>query len=201
VWTAAARRGPHEKARKKGWKAPVSSLARTQEDPGTGTTALWFAADGWVPNNQRLPALLYRQAIPEARDRAAACEAMFDGNGWPPQWRAGIYPFHHYHSTAHEVLGIARGKGRVLLGGPNGLPLEIGAGDCVLLPAGTGHCRLAAGGDFLVVGAYPPGQAWDLRRDALSAAELSAMAQVPFPTTDPVTGCTGGLLDFWPQVP
>ncbi len=99
------------------------------------------------------------------------------------------------------MLGIARGNGRVLLGGPNGTPVEVGAGDCVLLPAGTGHCRLDASADFLVVGAYPPGQAWDLRRDALSAAELSAMARVPFPSTDPVRGSRGGLLDFWLQVP
>jgi uncharacterized protein YjlB len=182
---------------------PVSSLVRTQEDPATAVAALWFAADGWVPNNHRLPALLYRQAIPDARDRdrAAACEALFDGNGWPPQWRNGIYPFHHYHSTAHEVLGIARGSGRVLLGGPNGAPVEVTAGDCVLLPAGTGHCRLAASAGFLVVGAYPPGWVWDLRRDALSATELSAMARLPIPSTDPVTGRAGGLHDFWSQAP
>jgi uncharacterized protein YjlB len=177
----------------------VSSLVRTDESPGTGATALWFARDGWVPNNRRLPALLYRQVIPAGPNRVAACEALFDGNGWPPQWRDGIYPFHHYHSTAHEVLGIARGNGRVLLGGPNGAPIELAAGDCVLLSAGTGHCRLAASADLLVVGAYPPGQAWDLRREALSAAELDAMARVPFPRSDPVTGRAGGLLDFWSQ--
>jgi uncharacterized protein YjlB len=176
----------------------VSSLARTQEDPDAAVTALWFAADGWVPNNRRLPALLYRQAVPAAADRASACETLFGENGWPPQWRNGIYPFHHFHSTAHEVLGITRGNGLVLLGGPNGTPVELAAGDCALLPAGTGHCRLDASPDFLVVGAYPLGQAWDLRRDALSAAELSAMARVPFPRSDPVTGRVGGLLDFWP---
>jgi len=194
---AAARRGPLEEDS----AYPMASLARTQEDPDAAVTALWFAADGWVPNNQRLPALLYRQAIPDARDRAAACEALFDENGWPPQWRNGIYPFHHYHSTAHEALGIASGSGRVLLGGPNGAPVEVAAGDCVLLPAGTGHCRLAASADFLVVGAYPPGWVWDLRRDALSAAELSAMARLPIPSTDPVTGRAGGLRGFWSQVP
>jgi uncharacterized protein YjlB len=177
----------------------VTSLARTQDHLGTGVTALWFTADGWVPNNSRLPALLYRQAVPDAPDRAAACEALFGGNGWPPQWRNGIYPFHHYHSNAHEVLGVAAGKVRVLLGGPNGEPVELTAGDCVLLPAGTGHCRLDASEDFLVVGAYPPGQPWDLRREALSKAELSTMARVPFPAADPVTGRTGGLLDFWSQ--
>jgi uncharacterized protein YjlB len=194
---AVARRGPLEER----LGVPVSSLARTQEDSDAAVTALWFAADGWVPNNQRLPALLYRQSIADARDRAAACEALYDENGWPPQWRNGIYPFHHYHSTAHEVLGIARGSGSVLLGGPNGAPVEVAAGDCVLLPAGTGHCRLAASADFLVVGAYPPGWVWDLRRDALSTAELSAMARLPIPSTDPVTGRAGGLHDFWSQVP
>ena len=124
---------------------------------------------------------------------------MFNRNGWPPQWRDGIYPFHHYHSTAHEVLGIASGNARVLLGGPHGEPVKVSAGDCVLLPAGTGHCRLAASADFLVIGAYPLGQVWDLRRDASSPAELSAMASVAFPHTDPVTGRTGGLVDFWSQ--
>ncbi len=56
----------------------MGSLTRTQEDPSTGVTALWFVADGWVPNNQRLPALLYRQAIPADPDRAAACEGLFE---------------------------------------------------------------------------------------------------------------------------
>jgi uncharacterized protein YjlB len=179
----------------------VSSLARTREDPSTGVMALWFSTDGWVPNNARLPVLLYRQAIPAASERAAACEALFQRNDWPPQWRNGIYPFHHYHSTAHEVLGIATGNARVLLGGPNGEAVAVTAGDCVLLPAGTGHCRLEASTDLLVVGAYPPGQAWDLRRGALSAAELGAMACVPVPSTDPVLGKAAALLDAWARLP
>ena len=192
------RRGRLEKEE----QAPVGSLALKREDAGTGVTALWFAASDWVPNNARLPALHYRNSIPDAGpDRAEACEALFRRNGWPPQWRNGIYPFHHYHATAHEVLGCVGGHARVLIGGPRGEPIDLTAGDCVLLPAGTGHCLLDASADLLVVGAYPPGQVWDLRRGALSGAELETMARLPFPSSDPVMGRSGPLLDLWSQVP
>ncbi|HMN85705.1 MAG TPA: hypothetical protein PKA74_06930, partial [Bauldia sp.] len=76
-----------------------------------------FADDGDIPNS-RLPLILYARAIdPAAGDPAEAFEALFAANGWPPAWRNGIYGFHHYHSTAHEVLGIARGSAEVRFGG------------------------------------------------------------------------------------
>jgi uncharacterized protein YjlB len=68
-----------------------------------------LADDGTVPNNA-LPLVLYRGALQDEGDRASACERMFDRNGWPGAWRNGIYGHHHYHSTAHEVLGIAAGR-------------------------------------------------------------------------------------------
>src|SRR6185369_4129203 len=100
-----------------------------------------FADDGAVPNNP-LPFLVYRGAIDVARvrDAAAAIEKMFDDNGWGHgMWRNGIYPFVHYHSQIHEVLGIAKGQARVRFGGRNGAEIDVEPGDVAVLPAGTGH--------------------------------------------------------------
>lgn len=142
----------------------------------------------WVPNNDRLPVLVYRGAFAGGGDLAKAMEAAFERNGWPAQWRNGIYDFHHYHSTAHEVLGIAAGRARVMLGGPGGHEATLQTGDVVVLPTGTGHCRLAASEDFLVIGAYPEGQHWDICRKAPALEDSARMRELPWPATDPVQG-------------
>jgi uncharacterized protein YjlB len=159
--------------------------------------SLAFADDGQVPNS-RLPLLVYRQVVPLAtRDAAAFFEALFARNGWGPSWRNGIYPFHHFHSTSHEVLGIARGRARVRFGGEGGRTLEVTAGDAMLIPAGVGHKNEGASADLLVVGAYPEGRDCDLCRGAPEehAAALKSIANVPLPARDPVTGGPA-----WPMV-
>ncbi|MBK5512496.1 cupin [Pseudomonas sp. TH15] len=160
--------------------------------------ALRLECNDWVPNNQRLPVLIYPKSIAiEGDEPAALFEHTFDANGWPSQWRYGIYDFHHYHTEGHEVLGVAVGHARLMLGGPQGHVLDVSAGDVLLLPAGTGHCNLGSSADFLVVGAYPPGQHGDICREAPSKEQLESIDKLPFPERDPVQGAHGAVKQYW----
>jgi uncharacterized protein YjlB len=155
-----------------------------------------FADDGAIPNS-RLPMLVYRGAVPTD---PAAIEKLFTANRWPAAWRDSVHPFQHFHSNAHEALGVARGRGRVQFGGPNGETLEIEAGDVVVLPAGVGHCRLEKSADLLIVGAYPDNtKRPDQHRGdpAEHDAVVRNIAAVAAPNADPVTGAHGPLVQLW----
>lgn len=155
-----------------------------------------FEDDGGIPNSP-LPVLIHH-GVESARD-AAACDALFAGNGWLGAWRDGIFSFHHFHSTAHEVLGIVVGSAAVLLGGPGGRRFDVVAGDVLVLPAGTGHCSAGSSDDLLVIGAYPDGMAWDIRRGNPAEHDevLANIRAVPLPHADPVQGPGGRLVELW----
>jgi uncharacterized protein YjlB len=159
---------------------------------------LHLSRNGWMPNNEKLPVLLYRSILqPSENNPAKWLEDTFRRNGWPPQWRNGVYDFHHYHSTAHEVLGFAAGHARLALGGEGGHAVTVQAGDVAVLPTGTGHCKIEASSDFLVIGAYPPDQQWDICRNAPTPEASERMRHLPFPKSDPVNGVSGKLPQAW----
>jgi uncharacterized protein YjlB len=155
-----------------------------------------FSGDSAIPNSP-LPVILYHGVV-EADD-PATCEELFAWHGWLGAWRNGIYDFHHFHSTTHEVLGIVRGRASVMLGGPSGRRFELSAGDVVVLPAGTGHRNVGSSDDLLVVGAYPDGMSWDLRRGDPEERDevLANISRVPRPARDPVRGADGPLVERW----
>lgn len=159
-----------------------------------------LADDGTFPNNERLPVLVYERAIePGSEDPAARFEEVFRQNGWGGTWRNGIYSYHHYHSTAHEVLGVARGTARVQLGGESGPVFEVEAGDVLVLPAGVAHKNLGSSPDFLVVGAYPEGQDYDMNygRPGERPEADRNIRKTPLPEKDPVHGADGPLVEHW----
>jgi uncharacterized protein YjlB len=160
-----------------------------------------FVDDGSVPNNPRLPFLIYRGAIdlkgtPNPED---VVERTFAANRWGEMWRNGIYPYVHYHSMIHEAMGLARGRAKVRFGGNGGVEIDIAAGDVCVLPAGTGHQGLWSSPDLVVIGAYPPSGKYDLCRGSKADHDraLAAIGEVPLPPTDPVYGAAGPLTRIW----
>ena len=92
--------------------------------------AQMFADDGAIPNNPRLPFLVYRNAIDLSGtpDPETVIEKSFTRHGWVDCWRNGIYTYVHYHSMIHEALGIARGRAKVRFGGARGEVLDVTPG-------------------------------------------------------------------------
>jgi uncharacterized protein YjlB len=158
--------------------------------------------DGVIPNNPRLPLVLYPDVVRTdagPSTTAGFFETIFSDNGWGRSWRNGVFPYHHYHSTQHEVLGVYAGWAEVQFGGEAGLVEVLRAGDAVVIPAGVAHKRISASGDFGVVGAYPPGDDWDMNYGRMEerAEALRNIEAVPPPPGDPVLGEGGPLEELW----
>ncbi|MCM5704536.1 cupin [Larsenimonas salina] len=149
-----------------------------------------------VPNSS-LPVLHYRRAFdPGVPSLAPHIERYFKANGWLPAWRYGLYPFDHFHTTAHEALGVYQGWALARLGGPAGREVMLDTGDVLVLPAGVSHACVRSGEAFSMVGAYPPGHDWMVERPdpaALSEA-LERRSAVALPECAPVGGA---LCDLW----
>jgi uncharacterized protein YjlB len=158
-----------------------------------------FKDDGLIPNS-RYAVLLFRGAVDlDDKDPASSMEKRFAANHWTNSWRNGIYTFHHYHSTSHEVLGIYQGSATVRLGGEHGEDFTVKAGDVIVIPAGVGHKNMGASHHFGVVGAYPDGRRCDLLRGRPGERPQADqnIAAIPTPNEDPVYGPEGPIRRIW----
>ncbi|KGP90995.1 hypothetical protein N780_17095 [Pontibacillus chungwhensis BH030062] len=154
-----------------------------------------FEDDGEIPNSP-LPLLVYPGVLNEYIDQM---DEIFLQKGWHSTWIGSILPHHHYHSTAHEVLGVLSGEATVQFGGQSGRKLEVSPGDVLIIPAGVGHKQLYGSRDFLVVGAYPEGQYKDMRKGNPNERPevLQNIKEVTLPSTDPVFGDDLLFLEYW----
>lgn len=152
------------------------------------------------PNNNNLEVCIYKENFsPENARLVEKIEQCFEKNRWPPAWRNGLYEMHHFHSKAHEVLGVYSGWVQACFGGPGGRVLKAAAGDVIIIPAGVSHRNLKQSADFKVVGAYPEGQRWNMKFGTTGDRprvdrEIQA---VSLPQADPVYGKDGPLLALW----
>jgi len=156
--------------------------------------------NGIFPNNAHLPLLIYESALELPRhDPASGFETAFDSNGWNSSWRDIVYPYHHYHSTAHEALGVFSGSALVLFGGDGGAEVEVKSGDLIIIPAGVAHKCLQSTRDFGVVGGYPPNQSPDMcygKENERPSADEN-ISRVALPDFDPIYYNTGPVFEFW----
>jgi len=162
-------------------------------------TQYLFEDDGVIPNNS-LPLLLYRNAFDQrGKDGAEWLINRFGENNWKNAWKNGVFSYHHYHSTSHEVLGVYSGKAKLHLGGERGEKLDVEAGDVIVIPAGVGHKNLGSSRDFRVVGAYPNGSSCDMKSGEKGERPQADenIAAVPVPSTDPLLGKEDGVPVIW----
>jgi uncharacterized protein YjlB len=155
--------------------------------------------DGTFPNNDRLPLLIYKNALDLKNGEPDIFEELFKKNNWSNSWRNGIFNYHHYHSTTHEVLGIYSGSAEVQLGGENGFITKLEKGDVVIIPGGVAHKNLNSGKDFACVGAYPDGRDYDMNYGKPEELEkaFQRILLIPLPTADPIFGKQGKLFEYW----
>lgn len=152
------------------------------------------------PNNGLLPLLVYKEAFQINDDQASdMIKEILETNSWTQAWVDGIYDYHHYHSTAHEILVALKGSCRVQFGGPNGVTITLGRGDVAIIPAGVAHKKISDADGFQCLGAYPAGQEYDMnygKPEERPAAD-ERIHKVPMPESDPLYGTDGPLIKNW----
>ena len=159
-------------------------------------------AHGLIPNTsiQNKPLLIYKSAFPSSTN-ASQIESHLSAVGVvAPQWRYTMYNFDHFHSTSHEVLGIASGKAKLSFGhkeNSNRVEEILQKGDVIVMPAGVSHRLLEdLEGGFSMVGSYPVGANWDMcYGKSGEEKKVEGIRNLGWFKRDPVYGEEGPVLD------
>lgn len=134
-----------------------------------------------------------------------------------------MYSTSHFHSTSHEVLGIANGKARLCFGhedNPKRVEEVLTKGDVIVVPAGVAHrlledleggfemvclCGMPSLGsrqqlelivDRVQVGCYPTGFNWDMCYGKKGEeSKIEKIKDLAWFQRDPVYGDEGPALD------
>lgn len=155
--------------------------------------------DGEFPNNGLMPLLVYQKVLHIYGKAEKEVIDLFETNDWANAWVNGVYDYHHYHSLAHEVLGVIKGSARIQFGGPSGIGILLEKGDAIIIPAGVAHKAIEVFDDFTCIGAYPGGQSPDILTGKPGEKEMAIqkIKEVELPIADPVYGTDGPLLVNW----
>jgi uncharacterized protein YjlB len=160
----------------------------------------YILQDNGVFPNSPLPVLLYKSAFLLPGDHAPRIiEEIFEENNWSNSWRNGIFPYHHYHSITHEVVGVYSGHCHVLLGGDKGIQLLLEKGDTLIIPVGIAHRNIGSTENFKCIGAYPGGMDFDINlgKSGERPKTDANIRKVSIPEMDPLYGDQGLLRLYW----
>jgi uncharacterized protein YjlB len=91
--------------------------------PNPTPEKVWFEKGDKIPNNSNLPTLIYEEIVHSGVTHDFVFD-VFRRNHWGGCWKNGVFPYHHFHSSAHEALAVTDGEAKVTLGGPQGRPLS-----------------------------------------------------------------------------
>ena len=159
-------------------------------------------AHGLIPNTsiQNKPMMIYHAAFNSKPPASAIEEHLSSIGAVQPQWRYTMYSTSHFHSTSHEVLGIASGEARLCFGherNPKRVEEVVKAGDVVVLPAGVAHRLLEdLAGGFQMVGSYPKGCNWDMCYGNKGEEEkIESIKELRWFQKDPIYGHEGPALE------
>ena len=111
-----------------------------------------------------------------------------------------MYSTTHFHTTAHEILVVDNGKGRLCFGGENNpgrVEVVVSKGDVMIVPAGVGHRLLDdVEGGFEMVGSYQNGRSWDMCYGKKGEEEkIRGIGDLGWFERDPIYGDEGPTLN------